>query len=371
MRVPERIIILATGVGLLAGVAVSLLIRLPTANRNPHAGIARTLRSSPEAVSNADAGISSLKNSASPPVNASGSKRREAQSRHRELGVSRHDVIALYTKEGLDFTFSEETPGSGGIPVMWGKSPDRTVQMELLGPPDNLYSITILAPLVEGRDDASFRNTLWMAGLFKNFAPGSDSWFLSSLKQIGDASGDVRQITEVDGKRLTFMTMKEVSSMAVAIEGLSHQGSGHDFMTASDASKRPTQSTEAANPRTDRVPKARNLQFPVLVTVSTEGASRLAGDQWADLVEDRPEIWNHADDGSGSTADGITTVRLPGTSVELICSRPLPTQTDKTAPTYELVAENRRQWRAIQKVLRKYGVKAEKVEHIGECGEGG
>lgn len=112
------------------------------------------------------------------------------------IGVSRGRVQGLFEKAEIGFRF-EEGALVDGEPRIMGKSRDGLALLELIGPPANLTSATIVAGIPNDSPKAVLLNSVYIAGLMKAVAPGwneSVTWLTDNVpRAIADGEATTTQ----------------------------------------------------------------------------------------------------------------------------------------------------------------------------------
>ena len=109
------------------------------------------------------------------------------------LGVSRGEIVSLFTESALEFTFKNEQVIDGVAPYMLGMSKNEMVLLEIIGPSSNIKELSIISTV--SRDVlTSTLNALPMAGVLKRVFPDRDDfdemfvWLNQSIEGNTEAS---------------------------------------------------------------------------------------------------------------------------------------------------------------------------------------
>ena len=138
------------------------------------------------------------------------------------LGVSRQQVIDLFTQPDLNYDFGREGRLSDGRRRVFGSSPDGMVLLEMVGPPSNLTEISVTIELTD--DITAFTlNALSMAGLLNLVIPewrgGGMSWLTESIQEA--VSGGRREITIRYGAVVTYRLYEGMSAVGLFLRSSS------------------------------------------------------------------------------------------------------------------------------------------------------
>lgn len=119
------------------------------------------------------------------------------------LGVSREDIVRYFT----NFSFAPATEVRGQ-PREFGKSPDGEINIELIGPSDDLRSTSMLTSLPYGNSDATQGRLLGGATLMLAAIPDEQekvsNWLSRTYQQLGAAAKSretFERVLDVDDRR--------------------------------------------------------------------------------------------------------------------------------------------------------------------------
>lgn len=132
------------------------------------------------------------------------------------LEVSRNDFFEVFTPPTGTFEFEPSSELRNGVPRVFGATPDTTMLMELIGPPDDLYQASLIANIpTEG---AAVVETSVMAAAFVSVAiptwDGANEWFADNLEEAME-TGEASTVHE--GKVLEITIIRELGIMALSI----------------------------------------------------------------------------------------------------------------------------------------------------------
>jgi hypothetical protein len=122
------------------------------------------------------------------------------------LGVSRNDFFEVFAPPIGTFEFEPPSELRNGVPRVFGTTPDTSMVLELIGPPDDLYQASLIT--IIPTEDTEIVEVGVMTAAFVNIAiptwDGASDWFIDNLDkamQTGEASivheGTVFEITVI------------------------------------------------------------------------------------------------------------------------------------------------------------------------------
>lgn len=135
------------------------------------------------------------------------------QKQSEGLNVSRQQIVNLYSQKEIGFKFEESSPVDGQPRVM-GTSPDDLAILELIGPPENLQSASIVIFIPADRQDIILKNSVYMLGLVKNVMPewdGGSDWVVNSLEKLFEEE----TISTTQGNKYVELTASKELGMII------------------------------------------------------------------------------------------------------------------------------------------------------------
>lgn len=133
------------------------------------------------------------------------------------LGVTRKEVIDLFEKPEIGFTFQEAEPVDG-LPKMLGISPEGLAVLAVIGNPNDISRLTLSIMVVSDDSNAVARNGAYALGLLSVYAPGSEQWFTSQLDSLVDITSDVELSTTVGDRLVSLCTVRTTGTLLISIE---------------------------------------------------------------------------------------------------------------------------------------------------------
>ncbi|MFQ5856106.1 MAG: hypothetical protein ACE5LU_10725 [Anaerolineae bacterium] len=133
------------------------------------------------------------------------------------LGVARTTVQSMFESKDEGFQF-EPAFSANGQPRAIGRAEKSPILIELIGPPDNLVSVSITVPMPDAAADAAAKGVEYMLALLEVVAPdweqGSD-WLFANLLTVAEM-GEVRTTHEnlrivlqhIEGFEMNFLTIE-------------------------------------------------------------------------------------------------------------------------------------------------------------------
>ncbi len=103
------------------------------------------------------------------------------------LGVTRREIQSIYESPEIGFVFDPPDTLGSGEPRIMGQSQEGLALIELIGPPNNLKSATMLVALPNDSPETILFNSIYLLGLVRNVLPDwqdGTSWITSGLEAI-------------------------------------------------------------------------------------------------------------------------------------------------------------------------------------------
>lgn len=135
------------------------------------------------------------------------------------IGVSRAAVQSMFEQPDIGFSFETVTPVRGQPRVM-GTSPNKLAVIELIGPPNELVSATIMVGVPSDDNGARMMNVAYTIGFIKNAAPqwtNGNEWFQENLTAILNSSSNEASTTFA-GNRAELTVLREMSTFTLTIK---------------------------------------------------------------------------------------------------------------------------------------------------------
>lgn len=133
------------------------------------------------------------------------------------LGISRSDVLAVYTQPEVGFTFEESTE-VGGQPRTMGTSPSGTAVIELIGPSNDLMQISVMAGIPSDNDMMLLENAFFLLGMLNVAVPewdGGVDWVTNNIEAT--AGGDPATTT-YGNRAITLSALPELGFIILTIK---------------------------------------------------------------------------------------------------------------------------------------------------------
>lgn len=134
------------------------------------------------------------------------------------IGRTRHDIQSIYEKPEIGFVFKEGAPVRGQ-PQVLGTSKNGLAMLQIIGPEDNIYEVSMLIGVPNDNPSVVAQNAVYLLGLVKVAAPdwdGGVQWVTDNLEiaiQEGEAT------TTHGGLKFTLQAIKELGMVGLFIEG--------------------------------------------------------------------------------------------------------------------------------------------------------
>ncbi|MBD2156281.1 hypothetical protein [Leptolyngbya sp. FACHB-16] len=134
------------------------------------------------------------------------------------IGVSRTAIQSVFERPGVDFQF-ERTPNSGGQQRVRGTSPNGLATIELIGPPDELVSATIMIDASNANTGLQEQNAIYTLGFIKYAAPewvGGQDWFQRNLDRLAEGTSNETYTTFSD-KSVELSLLRDIGIISLSI----------------------------------------------------------------------------------------------------------------------------------------------------------
>lgn len=131
------------------------------------------------------------------------------------LGISRAALQSRFESSEVGFQFENQPLADGRARVM-GMSPSEMASLELIGEPDNLTQVTIMADVVD--EQSRLVNALYFLGVLKLTVPGWDGsdWLSESMAQLASEDGEITTVQ--DGKQIGLSFHKNLGLLIMSVK---------------------------------------------------------------------------------------------------------------------------------------------------------
>ena len=134
------------------------------------------------------------------------------------IGVRRTAVTDIFGKPSIGFSFRRGEDMNGQC-LVTGRSLDGLTLIELIGPPEDLTTVTIISNIPYDDGEAATRSILYAFGVLNAVVPewsDGNEWFLASLETLAN-NGQDSMSTTIGNKTIELTLIRERGQYSLSV----------------------------------------------------------------------------------------------------------------------------------------------------------